>query len=141
MAKKKHDEDVYQDDFLSSLLEASAPFQEEVDFKMKLAAKIIKAVRSKGWNNTVFAEKMEIASLSIITKWFSGTHNFESTTLNKIQNVLGIRLIDVEMPLAATNMTMQVILGGQREYKEYDELAQNTYILIGGYKTKAVAQC
>ncbi len=125
MEKKIQNEDIYTDDFLSAVLEAAKPYQEEVDFKMKLAAKIIAAVRAKGWNNTAFAERMGINpnSLSIITKWFSGTHNFESTTLHKIENVLGISLIDVEMPVASSStgvIALQGIVGAQKEVYGYE---------------------
>lgn len=89
-------DDEINDDLLSTFLEKSLATQEEVDFKMKLAAKIIKAVRAKGWSNSKFAKEMGLNSLSIVTKWFSGTQNFEVITLRKIEKVLNIRLINLE---------------------------------------------
>jgi transcriptional regulator with XRE-family HTH domain len=88
--KKKFNTDEAVDRLLAKI---SPELQRQIDFKMDLAVKIFNGMKSKGWNKSQFAEQMGISN-SIITRWLSGTHNFESDTLFDIQNKLGIRLLD-----------------------------------------------
>ncbi len=72
----------------------------EIDFnelektrkRMQLAAWIADGIGAKGWNKKQFAEKMKVA-LSVVSRWLSGTHNFESDTLFDIESILGIEII------------------------------------------------
>ena len=59
---------------------------------MQLAARVVDDINTTGWNKKQFAEKMKVAS-SVVSRWFSGTHNFESDTLISIESVLGIGII------------------------------------------------
>lgn len=80
---------------LTGLLSKITPnLQEQTDYKMNLAAKIYQAMKAKGWNQTIFAEEMG-KKASVISRWLSGTHNFEADTLFGIQKKLHTRLLDV----------------------------------------------
>ena len=81
----------------SSVLEAlhrkKDPLQSErVRTSMMFAARIIFALKTKGWNRLQLAEALG-KHPSIVTRWLSGTHNFTSDTLSDIQSVLGIQLL------------------------------------------------
>jgi transcriptional regulator with XRE-family HTH domain len=83
---------------LADLLNKLTPeLQEQTDYKMNLAAKIYQAMKARGWNQTIFAEEMG-KKASVISRWLSGTHNFEADTLFEIQKKLHIRLLDVHSP-------------------------------------------
>ena len=88
-------EEVFTDDILSGFLERSKKLQEITNFRMVLAAKIARAMRAKGWNQTQFAKEIDKHN-SIISKWLSGTHNFETDTLFEIQKLLGISLVNLD---------------------------------------------
>jgi transcriptional regulator with XRE-family HTH domain len=81
---------------LDRLLAAITPEEQELtDYKMKLAAKIYDGLQKKGWTQTQFAGVMG-RSVSLVSRWLSGTHNFTVDTLIEIQRVLNIYLLDVE---------------------------------------------
>ena len=63
--------------------------------RMLLAARIDDAIKAKGWKKRDLAMKMK-KQPSVITKWLSGTHNFESDTLFELEYHLGINLVQVE---------------------------------------------
>ena len=87
----------YSSELVNNLLRDIKPEdQEQTDCKMKLAAKIYAALKSKGWKGLQLAESLNLKSPSLVSKWLSGTHNFTVDTLVDIQRVLGIRLIDDE---------------------------------------------
>lgn len=86
----------YKSKLIESLLDdTSAKETKLVERKMLLAARIADAMKSKGFNKTNFAEKMEKGN-SVITKWLSGTHNFTTETLWDIEDALDIDLINVQ---------------------------------------------
>lgn len=98
--KPMHNNENWGDDYSSPLIhdlsDAITPQeQEQTDYKMKLAAKIYKAMKALGMTQTQFAESMD-KPVSLISRWLSGTHNFTVGTLIDIQRVLGISLLDVE---------------------------------------------
>lgn len=85
----------YRSDLISGILtEISADEQEKTDKRMQLAARIYDGITAKGWNKSKFAEAMKKRP-SEITKWLSGTHNFETDTLFDIEKILGIRLVNL----------------------------------------------
>lgn len=87
----------YSSDLVGELLSAIKPEeQEQIDYKMKLAAKIYEGLKAKGWKSLQLADALHLKSPSLVSRWLSGTHNFTVDTLVDIQRVLGIRLIDVE---------------------------------------------
>jgi len=80
------------DDLLNLI---SPESQELTNMQMRLATKIYYAMKANGWNQSEFAKKMDKYD-SEISKWLSGSHNFELSTLFAIEKILGIRLIDSE---------------------------------------------
>lgn len=59
---------------------------------MSLAVKIDDAIKSKGWTNVQFAEKMG-KNTDEINDWLSGDHNFTVQTLLDLENILEIKLL------------------------------------------------
>jgi transcriptional regulator with XRE-family HTH domain len=95
-----HNEDNWGDDYTSPLIEELSAAvrpeeQEQTDYKMKLAAKIYRAMKDRDLNQTQFAEALG-KQVSMVSRWLSGTHNFTVETLVDIQRVLGISLLNAE---------------------------------------------
>lgn len=126
MKVTKHHEqdelDELDDSFLSDILEKIKPLQETVDYRMLLAAKIIKGLKAKGWNNTKFAVEIGVKNPSIISKWLSGTNNFESDTLFKIQKVLGINLINVDTTYNKTGTVFNLEVKTSNNLNDFKDL-------------------
>lgn len=61
---------------------------------MMLAVKIAEGIKRKGLSQKEFAEKMSKRP-SEISKWLRGDHNFTTSTLFDIEDVLNIHLIDI----------------------------------------------
>lgn len=88
--------DQHNSDILSEIFAEITPKeQKRTDTRMLLAAKIKDGMNAKGWRNKQLAEALE-QNPSVITKWLSGTHNFTSDTLSDIEEVLGVKLLDVQ---------------------------------------------
>lgn len=86
----------YSSDLLSGLLaEISEEEQEKTDKRMKLAARIERGIKAKGWKKTDLAIALK-KQPSVISRWLSGTHNFESDTLFDIERVLKIGLVTLQ---------------------------------------------
>jgi transcriptional regulator with XRE-family HTH domain len=68
--------------------------QEKTDKRMRLAANIDNGIKAKGWKKSDLAKALKKRP-SEISKWLSGTHNFNSDTLFDIEEVLNIRLINL----------------------------------------------
>ncbi|MDP4130020.1 MAG: helix-turn-helix transcriptional regulator [Bacteroidota bacterium] len=101
----------YSSGLINDLLKNIKPEeQEQTDYKMKLAARIYAALKSKGWKSVDLAEALHLKSPSIVSKWLSGTHNFTVDTLVEIQRVLEIRLLDEKLtivdPILNVNLTV-----------------------------------
>jgi len=113
--KVKMKNEILNDDFSDEItrlfLIKAETKQNTIDYRMMLAAKISFAVKNKGWNKKEFAKKMDIKNLSIITKWLSGTNNFETDTLYKIQTVLNISLLNIEEDKSKKDMTVNIFFG------------------------------
>jgi transcriptional regulator with XRE-family HTH domain len=98
---KKAEARAYKSKTISNALSKITPEQQKrTAQKMLLASKIADAVDAIGWTRKEFAEKMG-KHPSEITKWLSGTHNFTSDTLFEIQEVLGIRIIELESAISS----------------------------------------
>jgi len=63
--------------------------------KMWLASKIAEGIRNKGWNKSQFADIIQ-QTPSTVSRWLSGHHNFTVDTLNDIEDILGIDLLNWE---------------------------------------------
>ena len=93
MSKKARN---YTSDILDELLSEITPEeQRRTDKRMLLAARIDDAMKAKGWKKGDLAREMN-KQPSVITRWLSGTNNFESDTLFDIERVLGINLITIK---------------------------------------------
>jgi ribosome-binding protein aMBF1 (putative translation factor) len=93
MSKKARN---YSSDILDELLSEITPEeQRRTDKRMLLAARIEDAMKAKGWKKGDLAIAMD-KQPSIITRWLSGTNNFESDTLFELEDKLGIKLINIE---------------------------------------------
>lgn len=96
-----HSENNWGDDYSSPLIEGlsatvSPEEQEQTDYKMKIAAKIYRAIKDRNMTQTQFAESLG-KQVSMVSRWLSGTHNFTTDTLVDIQRVLGISLLNAEI--------------------------------------------
>lgn len=107
-----HNDDNWGDDYSSPLInelsDAITPEeQEQTDYKMKLSAKIYRAMKSHGMTQTQFAEAMG-KPISLISRWMSGTHNFTVDTLVDIQRILGISLLNVETTSSPAQVNLKL---------------------------------
>ena len=89
--KKKNISNVI-DELLNTI---TAEEQAKTDAKMLLAAKIADAMKAKGWKNKRLLKAMGKNNPSEITKWLSGTHNFTVETLVELENVLNVKLLNL----------------------------------------------
>lgn len=88
--------DNYTSKILSEFLaEIPQKEQEKTDKRMHLAARIDNAIKAKGWKKSDLAKALNKRP-SEISKWLSGTHNFNSDTLFDIEEVLNIGLITLQ---------------------------------------------
>lgn len=82
---------------LDQVLDTQEPRElERTKHKMLIAAKIEDAMLAKGWKKKDLMAALDINSPSILTRWFSGTHNFKIETLVDIQTVLEVNLLHSE---------------------------------------------
>jgi transcriptional regulator with XRE-family HTH domain len=100
----------YTSGILSKLMsEISPEEQAKTDKRMLLALKIANAMKAKGWKKGDLAREMN-QQPSVITKWFSGTHNFTSDTLFDLEFKLGVRLISVEEKIIMPSIVYHVMV-------------------------------
>jgi transcriptional regulator with XRE-family HTH domain len=93
MSKKARE---YSSPILESILSEIDPKDQiKCDKRMMLAVKIEEAMLAKGWKKGDLAREMN-KQPSIITRWVSGTNNFESDTLFDLEDKLGVKLVNVE---------------------------------------------
>ncbi len=60
---------------------------------MRIALKIKRALKEKGWTQNQFASKMEVDPATI-SRYLSGKSNFELKTLIRFEELLGINIIN-----------------------------------------------
>lgn len=86
----------YNSSILDDILDDISPKEmKKVEKRMLLATKISDAIKAKGWKKIDFAKELGKRP-SEISKWLSGTHNFNSDTLFDIEDVLDIELVATE---------------------------------------------
>ena len=108
MMKTMIKEDGYKSKFIGEILEEISPdYLEKTRKRMFVASTIDNGIKAKGWRKTDLAKALKKRP-SEITKWLSGTHNFNLDTLMDIEQVLGIRLINVELPVRPKSVFYQV---------------------------------
>ena len=108
----------YTSDILDELLsEITFEEQRRTDKRMLLALKIEKAMKAKNWKKGDLAREMN-KKPSVITKWLSGTHNFELNTLFELEEKLGITLVALEekkqVPTGYYQVTVQSIVNSNQ---------------------------
>ena len=116
----------YTSDILDSLLSEITPEeQRKTDKQMLLALKIEKAMKAKNWKKGDLAHEMN-KQPSVITKWLSGTHNFESNTLFELEDKLGITLIALEEKKQVSPIYYQVTVQTTVKSAPTNECKYNT---------------
>ena len=86
----------YESDILNEIFDEVTPSElKRVEKRMLLAQKISEGMKAKGWRPIDLAKVLE-KSPSQITKWLSGTHNFNIDTLFTIEEKLDIKLVATE---------------------------------------------
>ncbi len=95
--------------------------------KMLLAAKIEDAMKAKGWNKNKLLKEMGQKNASVATKWFSGTHNFTIDTLLDLQEVLDIKLINIEEPQGEVVIKYHVVVQSEPMDQCHEDLIQTFY--------------
>jgi transcriptional regulator with XRE-family HTH domain len=104
-------EENHTNNLINNLLSKITPKeQRRIEYKMKLAAKIYAALKSKGWKSLDLAQALKLKSPSIISRWLSGTHNFTADTLFDIQEILEINLLDVELSKPSPRLDVTFIV-------------------------------
>lgn len=99
----------YPSSILDDLLDEISPKEmRKTEKRMKLAAKIADALEAKGWSKGEFAARMGKNQQSVVTKWLSGTHNFNAETLMDIEEVLEIDLLHLKEKSEAPSITFNV---------------------------------
>jgi len=99
MVKTMNKEGEYKSKLIGDIMEEISPDYLEKTRKRMLVASIIdNGIKAKGWRKTDLAKALKKRP-SEITKWLSGTHNFNLDTLMDIEQELNIRLINVEIPV------------------------------------------
>lgn len=85
--------ELYNSPILDEIFAEITPEEAEKTTKrMLLAARIDDGIKAKGWKKKDLAEAMH-KHPSEITKWLSGTHNFNLDSLFDIERVLNIGLV------------------------------------------------
>lgn len=64
------------------------------DDSQKIALKILRKIRLEGISQAELASRMKVSSQQI-SKWVKGQENFKLDTINKLEKVLGIKLIQI----------------------------------------------
>lgn len=85
----------YSSKYLRELLE-EIPLKEQkkTDKRLRLAVMIDNGIKAKGWKKSDLAKALKKRP-SEISKWLSGTHNFNTETLFDIEEVLNIRILNL----------------------------------------------
>ncbi|MBA4411562.1 MAG: hypothetical protein C0397_19350 [Odoribacter sp.] len=96
MMKKMSKAELYSSAILDEIFAEITPEEAEKTTKrMLLAARIDDGIKAKGWKKKHLAEALQ-KHPSEVTKWLSGTHNFNSDTLFDIERVLNIGLVTLK---------------------------------------------
>lgn len=125
----------HTNNLINNLLSKITPKeQRRIEYKMKLAAKIYAALKSKGWKSLDLAQALELKSPSVISRWLSGTHNFTADTLFDIQEILEINLLDVELsePSPRLDVTFTVRVEPSSLNEDIYEPLQRVIDEVGG---------
>ncbi len=132
--KKRNKAENYSSPEMDEILNEISPTElKRTRNRMLVAAKIDDAIISKGWKKTDFAHKIG-KNPSEITKWLSGTHNFTIDTLFEIEEVLGIKLINIEGLAESSYKFQPVTLRVQISPNPNDFISSKSNLLISKSK-------
>jgi ribosome-binding protein aMBF1 (putative translation factor) len=92
---------------------------------MLLAAKIADAMKKKGWRKIDLARETK-QQPSVITKWLSGTHNFESDTLFDLEYHLDAKFINTEEKQKEQTLYFYGNITQKITSEKYDDLINTT---------------
>jgi transcriptional regulator with XRE-family HTH domain len=97
-AKKIQNKEAYSSPEIDAFLALEETINTDyIRTSMLLAAQIEDAMLAKGIGKKQFADILG-KKPSVITKWLSGTHNFEINRLTQIANALNIKLFAFDVP-------------------------------------------
>ena len=124
----KNKAEEYNSHLMDEIFESISPEEEKrTRQKMLLAAKIEDAMKAKGWNKTKLLKEMGQKNASVATKWFSGTHNFTIDTLLDLQEVLGIKLINIEEVQEEVIIKYHVVVQSEPMCQSHEDLIHAFY--------------
>jgi transcriptional regulator with XRE-family HTH domain len=84
-------------DVLDDLSDSTAPLgQPKLDAKIIIAGKIKDAMKEREWKGKDLLAALKKEFPSVIIKWHSGTQNFTVDTLVQLEQVLNIKLLDLD---------------------------------------------
>lgn len=90
-----------------------------------IALRILKHIRSIGLSQKDFADKLDVSPQQV-NKWVKGSENFTLDTIAKIENSLGIQIIQVISQEPSASQTMldanhhqSIVYSHQKEEKSY----------------------
>lgn len=107
----------YKSNLIGSLLsEMSSTESEKIRNRMLLAAKIEDKMNSLKIKKSEFAELIG-KQPSVITKWFSGTHNFTVDTLWDIEHILNLSLVNLKEEKSETKIVLQTNVSSRGSFR------------------------
>jgi len=104
------------------------------DNRMMLAKKIALAIGDKYPTKSAFAKAINVDP-STVSRWLSGTHNFESDTLFRIEAVLAVDLINLEINESQDDVEILTVFSNQPAYIQNILDAFNVTPISSGYST------
>ncbi len=108
----------YESDILNEIYDEISPSElKKVEKRMLLAQKISEGIKANGWRKIDFARALNKRP-SEVTKWLSGTHNFNSDTLFAIEEILGIELITTESQPKEQISTFHISVSQKQSFSE-----------------------
>lgn len=121
--EKKHKSAIIKD-----ILDTTSDLdKKKIKRKMLFALKLKQAITSSGMNNSQFAEKIG-KTKSTISKWLSGTHNFTIDTIYEIEDVLKIKISEIEtQKFIQPKYSLNIVVGADKKSKIKNTLIAEQY--------------
>lgn len=133
----------YTSAILDELMAQITPEEfEKTKKRMLLAVKIEEAMKAKGIRKIDLAKKMNKRP-SIITRWLSGTNNFETDTLFELEEILGVNFINIEEKPVRQVIHYHLSIEQKISSSEYSNRnkASNTAITLANWISNNQASC
>lgn len=124
MAREKKHKSLLVKDILNSTTELE---KKKIRKKMLFALKLKQAITNSGMNKSQFAEKIG-KTKSTISKWLSGTHNFTIDTIYEIEDVLKIKISEMEaQKFIQPKYSLNIVVGANNKSKIKNTLVSAQY--------------